>query len=470
MSTEHSQLIEMQRLATKLIDRVATETDEAALSSLLQSNPHLHDAFVHLMQNEAALDELHANDLSALGIDPACIDREKPSPTGSAAAHRPNIALGPEAKKRGAAKAVKRNATDWSRFSSLSALIGSNSGWALAASLAVLACGYLLWPSSYATVVATENVEWRDGTHFEVGERLGGEWIGVEEGVVQLAYSSSAVMKIEGPAEFRVNGDRNCELRLGSVLAYVPPDAHGFTVDTPKMLVVDRGTSFRVDVSAENDASLQVLEGMVDAEAKSSGKSHRLVAGEVAAIRGSGQQSELQISTEEQLFPQTSNRIAFRAKHVRSLGHAGFKGNNRCYVFMERYDFALPHDTTVNLSESGRHAEFDGESGSVGEGTRVDCFLVHSAPRGKRHVVEGTITFDKEILGVIASSDKLNATNSMFGSPWLLRCQHPERGFEGTPNRNSDRVEISSDRHTLKIAVRTESIDQLRVLVQTTAK
>jgi hypothetical protein len=80
--------------------------------------------------------------------------------------------------------------------------------------------------------------------------------------------------------------------------------------------------------------------------------------------------------------------------------------------------------------------------------------------------VEGTISFPGEILGIIASSDKLNSTNDLFSSPWSLRCQHPERGFEDAPDQNSDELSISPDRQTLSVKMRTQSIDQLRILVR----
>ena len=92
-----------------------------------------------------------------------------------------------------------------------------------------------------------------------------------------------------------------------------------------------------------------------------------------------------------------------------SLGQLGFKGNDRCYVFLERHNFELPQDLPVNLIDPGTYTQFAGVAGDLAAGTRVDCFLLHSAPRGKRHLVEGNVTFRGEILGVISSSDKLRA-------------------------------------------------------------
>lgn len=454
MSISDQNRSKLRRLVTKRIDGMSTSQETDELSELLRLNPALHEEFVRLMQSEAALEELHSHDLLALNID-------KELQSLSAADTPAEIrVLTKEATSRREAASVRR----W-QLSELTSQIAPQSYWAVAATVLILLSGYLLWPRSYATLVAMENVEWSDGTNHEIGDQLSNDWISFDSGVVRLAYESSAAMNVEGPARLRITGSRDCELQLGSALAYVPPAAHGFTVSTPKMLVIDRGTSFRIEVSEANDTTLQVLEGTVDAQATSSSKKHRLVAGDVAAVSASGPR-ELILPSEQELLPRTSGRIAFRGKHVPSLGHSGFKGNDRCYVFLERHNFRLPHDLEVNIKGAGKQEQFQSTAGVLQAGTQVDCFLVHSAPRGKRHVVEGTITFQGEVLGIIGSSDKLNATNSLFGSPWLLRCQHPERGFEGAPNRNSDRLEISPDRRTIRLTVRTESIDQIRILVK----
>jgi len=458
----------MLRLATKLIDGLAGEQELAALSDLLKQNPELHDDFVQLMQCEAALDEIHSRDQLSLelGSDDAKRLRPGDAIAGMRVLNETSTAKRVQQDKHDLGNKFFSAVRSW-QLSKVPKSLTPTFAWAMAATVLLSICGYLLWPSNYAALVATENVDWADGKHYEIGDQIGSDWISLKSGVVQLAYNSSAAMTIAGPARFRATGNRGCELQLGSALAYVPPAAIGFTVVTPEMLVIDRGTSFRIEVSETRDTSLQVLEGTVEAKSSSASKTHLLVAGEVATACAD-QQQDLCLDSEQQLYPNTSSRIAFRAKHVPSLGHHGFKGNNRCYVFLERYGLALPHDLAVNLTDSGKHSEFDVVAGELRAGTRVDCFLVHSSPLAKRHLVEGTITFHGEILGVIGSSDKLNATNTLFGSPWLLQCQHPERGLESTPNRNSDRVEISQDRRTLRLAVKTESIDQMRVLVKTT--
>lgn len=463
MTKQETALIQLQRLTTKVIDGLATEEEKLALESLLQTKPDLHGVFVQIMQSEAALEEIHSQDFVAKNALPALAEMEQPS-NMEVLAHRLEAS---GCKSLPASDCLSTDSVSRRFRLVLPPLRISRPAvtWAVAASVLLMLVGYLVWPRSHALLAEAENVEWADGSYLEIGERLGGQWTSIDSGSVLLSYDSSAVIQIEGPARFRVAGSRTCELELGSATAYVPPAAIGFTVDTPQMLVIDRGTSFRVDVSETKEASLQVLEGTVDAQSKLGGKSHRLTAGKVATT-GAEENQSLFLVPDEQLFPETSNRIAFRERHVPSLDMNGFKGDDRCYVFLERFNLPLPHDLPINLANSGIYSQFDGVLDELEQGTRVDCYLIHSAPRKERHLVEGTITFHGEILGILSSSDKLNATNSLFGSPWLLRCHHPERGLENSPDENSDRVEISPGRRTLRMSLRTESIDQMRVLVK----
>ena len=99
-------------------------------------------------------------------------------------------------------------------------------------------------------------------------------------------------------------------------------------------------------------------------------------------------------------------------------------------------------------------------------GKRVHSYLIHFSPQSGRRFVRGSVKFPGKILGVIGDTDMLNSTNSVLGTDWTLQCRHAERGIESTPDPNSDTVTVGSDMRTLSLKLRTESIDQLRVLVE----
>ncbi|MAT73232.1 MAG: hypothetical protein CMJ58_27420 [Planctomycetaceae bacterium] len=463
MNTDDNGVRRLRRLLSQIIDQTANDQEFAELAALLAERPELHGEYLRMMQAEAALDELYArmqaSDVARLGEALAM----HPSDVIAGLAAPPS-----EPNRRTTPAQPSRPG----RLSQLTAdrlaAAGRRAWWALAAALLIAAFGYAVWPRSYGTLVAANDALWKSGSHCELGQALSKQWLELEAGAVQIAFRSAAVMKIEGPARFRLDGPGRCQLESGSGLAYVPVAARGFIVNTPTMHVVDLGTSFRVEVDDDGTTNLHVLEGVVEAAALSDDRATRLGAGEIAVVAAGGE-SGLQASGRESAFVRTSPRIAFRAKHPPALGPTGFRGDNRAYVFLERCNFTLPYDLSVNCATTGRHVQFGDIDGRLPAGERVDCYLIHSAPARKRHAVEGTVIFEGEILGIVADSDKLNATNDLFGSPWSLHCQHPERGLESIPDKNAELLEISPDRHTLRITMQTESVDQMRVLVRSVA-
>jgi hypothetical protein len=465
MTSPQTPLDQMQRLLAKSLDEDSNEQAQAMIAELLRNNPELYDDFISFMQCEAALDELHSrnhfsNQLGYSGLEALSsgeaiagvsildehIQRDRASQRDKASQHS------------FLANRLRTTLQDFGAAASRAKLL-----WALAA-VVLLAIGFhQFWPNSHAVLVSADGVMWSPGSYAAVGDPVGSGWLEIQAGVLQFSCNSLAAINIEGPAKFRIDSADHCQIEVGILTAYVPPDAVGFTVVTPDMKIVDLGTSFRVRVDSVGVSQLHVLEGVVQASVGN--QSMRLTSGEVVSTTDDDA-PKFRKRTLNTIFPQTSNRIVYRQKHAPSLDSGGFKGDNRGYVFLESVDCVLPHELPVNCYSAGQHKKFARIDKALSAGTHVDSYLLHCAPQQSPHVVEGAITFAGEILGIIASSDKLNSTNDLFGSPWSLRCQHPERGFEDSPDKNSDELSISPDRRTVTVKMRTESIDQLRILVK----
>jgi hypothetical protein len=118
---------------------------------------------------------------------------------------------------------------------------------------------------------------------------LADDKIAVNAGLVVIEYDSGARVVLEGPATYHLQGDNGGVLRVGKLLAQVPPAAHGFTVNSPSGKVVDLGTEFGMIVSDDGARTeLQVYEGAVEMST-SSGNTRRypprrLKAGQALAI------------------------------------------------------------------------------------------------------------------------------------------------------------------------------------------
>ncbi len=311
-----------------------------------------------------------------------------------------------------------------------------------------------------ATFVALEDTVWNDGIERSVGDRLGSDWINLEAGVARIALRSGAKASISAPAHFRIMSGNSAQLSVGKLSAWTPPGAEGFAVQTPSLNVVDLGTAFQVAVGLDDGQTVHVTEGVVWVEAEDT--ETQLTAGQVLVGGGGFSPSVLDPSS---LVPETTGAMLFTAEHPQSLGLNRFDHDDQIHVFLESFRNQLGHDLRVDVANTGRHTVFGPEGGNLKAGVVFHCYLVHFSPLQRRQVVEGSVTFPGKILGVLTDSDRLNGSNPILGSDWTLQCFHPQRGLESTPDRNSDILKISSDGRTLSATMRTEAIDQVRVLV-----
>jgi hypothetical protein len=124
-------------------------------------------------------------------------------------------------------------------------------------------------PGWVAMLGRTIDVVW-DGSAPDLSESLfkSGSQLRLKQGKVELAFACGAMMVVEGPAELEFESDLSVILRNGKVRAEVPEEANGFTVRTPRLNIVDRGTAFGASVSADGRNEVQVFQGKVDTEVR----------------------------------------------------------------------------------------------------------------------------------------------------------------------------------------------------------
>ncbi len=119
-------------------------------------------------------------------------------------------------------------------------------------------------PVTMATLTQAQNTKWA-GSTLPTSERskLGRGTLALVEGIATLKFESGATVTIEAPTKLEIVSAMYCRLLEGSVTAEVPPSAHGFTVETPDLRVVDLGTRFGVTAGAAGDSHVFVFEGEV---------------------------------------------------------------------------------------------------------------------------------------------------------------------------------------------------------------
>ena len=123
--------------------------------------------------------------------------------------------------------------------------------------------------SGYAVVAEQSAAVWENQPALSRGDILPQEPVKLKSGLVKLDLFSGVTLIVEGEAEFEVLSPMEVFVRAGRVRALVPEPAIGFRVRTATGDVVDLGTEFAVDVTADH-ADLHVLKGEIEwhAEAK----------------------------------------------------------------------------------------------------------------------------------------------------------------------------------------------------------
>lgn len=135
-------------------------------------------------------------------------------------------------------------------------------------------------PAAIATISGDKACKWGAGTlPTEVGARLTRGRLRLAEGIAQIVFDSGAEVRLEGPADLELLSRDKCILHTGRLVAKVPHKAIGFVVDTPTAVLKDLGTEFGVNVKDEKTADVQVFDGIVDVQHRSSGKTERLLTG-----------------------------------------------------------------------------------------------------------------------------------------------------------------------------------------------
>lgn len=134
------------------------------------------------------------------------------------------------------------------------------------------------------------------------------------------------------------------------------------------------------------------------------------------------------------------------------------------YVFQERSNIVLDHNMVSDLCHPGTYVGSFAPLDELLESGELDSYYVHADPSDGAYTFTGTITFDKEIVGVFFADGSLDATDAIFGSE--LTDYEGGRYGRGTLEGVRDVITISEDRKTITFELRAggTSGDQFRVV------
>ncbi|MEL7497438.1 MAG: FecR domain-containing protein [Planctomycetota bacterium] len=351
-----------------------------------------------------------------------------------------------------------------------------------------------------ARLVTSLDTTWRD-IDPAPGAFLGKGIFHLESGIVELEFNRGARITVRGPSSFELKSTDLMHLSSGNLVARIPEEAIGFTIETDKAEVVDLGTEFGLSVGDGGQTEVHVIEGLVEVferkgSSERSSKSIRIEEGQ--AIRMKVDASD---DFESEDIPVRSSRGVLGNRKLDDLGLTFLQGNIRLKETVSRTDLKLEATSWIEVIPEKRNVVLDqeipvtlvapgnyrvfGDSGQViPAGTKVDSLLVHFRST-QPEPIHAVIKFDRKIVGVVCEASQLNTTDSILGRDGVEypTAANQYRGLDPhVPKDNPDltrgggwtpdAVTVSKDMKTLGLSVNvvptgrnSRGVDQLRILV-----
>jgi hypothetical protein len=198
------------------------------------------------------------------------------------------------------------------------------------------------------------------------GAPLSPGWLHLKSGVAHIEFYSGATVILQGPADFQLIGRNEAYCARGSLRATVPSQAQGFTIGSPKLDLVDRGTEFGLRVGTDDKTEVHVFQGKVDlydGAQRVAAAPKELTTGKGIRIDGPGQISSIPtdptaFETAEGLANRAIAQLRTRQKEWLKSSHA-WRRDPTLKVY---YTFQQPEAWNRTLPDvaPGRHPAQDG--------------------------------------------------------------------------------------------------------------
>jgi hypothetical protein len=119
--------------------------------------------------------------------------------------------------------------------------------------------------NTVAVLLQAPGAEWEENSlPTRAGAPLAPGWLRLKSGLAHIEFYSGATVILQAPAALQLVSRTKAYCEHGKLRATVPYQAHGFTISSPKLDLVDRGTEFGLEVGAGAKTEVHVFEGKVD--------------------------------------------------------------------------------------------------------------------------------------------------------------------------------------------------------------
>ncbi|HEY1170829.1 MAG TPA: FecR domain-containing protein [Verrucomicrobiae bacterium] len=136
-----------------------------------------------------------------------------------------------------------------------------------------------------ATLIQAENCKWGPSELPTVqNAKLQAGTLSLLEGMATLRFENGTTLFLEAPTTIKLVDAMRCQVQEGSLVADVPPTARGFTVYTPELKAVDKGSRFGVTVGSLRTTHVYVFDGAVVVNKLNDTKEHLLDKGKAFIV------------------------------------------------------------------------------------------------------------------------------------------------------------------------------------------
>lgn len=142
-----------------------------------------------------------------------------------------------------------------------------------------------------------------EGASISVGDSVKAGSLELSEGFTELRLKNGVTLTLEAPVTLEFLSEDLVYLHKGNVVAKVPENAIGFTVNTPNTEVVDLGTEFGVRLDGKGNSEVHVMEGEVKARTLGTETFSHLYKNDALIFKG--QSTPEKIASRPELFLRT---------------------------------------------------------------------------------------------------------------------------------------------------------------------
>ncbi len=344
---------------------------------------------------------------------------------------------------------------------------------------------------AFVTLAADHGLVWdEDGAQPAVGSRLAPGHYVTKEGIGEILFDRGAKVLLDGPCRFELTNDNELTLHRGKLVARITPGAAKFTVNTPQARVVDLGTEFGVEVSADGSTLAAVFEGKVDLKGHDKNQTATnnvvLSAGWQGVVDHTGSvEPAVTHIPYDHAFTRTladsyntlelelSGDVKWNRRAPATVRPERFHTNKFAVVFNERRNVKLAQPLGDVIREPGKYKahELRDRMKKIKAGSVVDSYLIHfdaaRAENTKVKTAHMTIKFPRPILGVIANNKAMFETDKLFkrtGTKYPLTAYGTGvRGID--KGDNADLLTIQPDGQTITLQLSGRHYDHIRVLI-----